>query len=88
MAPCVYHGNPDSQLQHKHLFVELYGWFENASNVFIAMEYMKEGDLSEYIQDQEKSRTGAKAITKQILEGLKVIHENGICHRDLKPQVL
>jgi serine/threonine protein kinase len=29
----------------------------------------------------------AKEITRQILEGLVVLQKEGICHRDLKPQV-
>lgn len=76
------------RFQHKHLFVELFGWYENKSNIFIAMEYMAGGDLSGYIKNLEQARASAKVITKQILEGLKVIHDQGICHRDLKPQVL
>lgn len=51
------------------------------------MEYMEYGDLSGYIKDTQQAQACAKTVTKQILEALKVIHGEGICHRDLKPQV-
>lgn len=57
-------------------------------NIFIAMEFMKGGDLSDYIKNHELARAGAKTITTQVLEGLKVIHEEGMCHMDLKPKVI
>lgn len=50
------------------------------------MEYIEYGDLGEYIKTPA-AKKDAKMITRQILEGLKVLHEEGICHRDLKPQV-
>lgn len=54
----------------------------------IAMEYIEYGDLSQYIsQHAEEAKMGARAIITQILEGLVVLHEREICHRDLKPQV-
>lgn len=68
--------------------MEFFGWYENEKDIFLAMEFIEYGDLGEYIKDQEKAKAGAKEITKQILEGLEVLHEKGICHRDLKPQVL
>jgi serine/threonine protein kinase len=51
------------------------------------MEYVECGDLSQYITDRKKVLAGAKTITRQILEGLVILHGEGICHRDLKPQV-
>ncbi|KAH0606057.1 uncharacterized protein H6S33_004514 [Morchella sextelata] len=50
------------------------------------MEYVECGDLSQYITDRKKALAGAKTITRQILEGLVILHGEGICHRDLKPQ--
>lgn len=72
-------------VQYKHLFVEFFGWYENESKIFFAMEYMEYGDLSRYIKDLRLVE--AKEVTRQILEGLEVLHGQGICHRDLKPAV-
>lgn len=52
------------------------------------MEYIAHGDLSQYlINFGPKARLEAKEIIAQLLEGLAVLHERDICHRDLKPQV-
>ena len=50
------------------------------------MEYFKEGDLAKHIGTPLHQET-VQNITKQILEGLKVMHQLGIAHRDLKPAV-
>ena len=50
------------------------------------MEYVKEGDLTMHIGTPLHQET-VRNITKQILEGLKVMHQQGIAHRDLKPAV-
>lgn len=64
------------------------GWFENVESIFIAMEYFRYGDLHKFIGDTGPCQeSGAKIITAQLLEGLKVMHEMGFTHRDLKPQV-
>ncbi|KAL0631186.1 hypothetical protein Q9L58_009953 [Maublancomyces gigas] len=60
------------------------GWYENEKSIFLAIEYIKYGDLSDYITDD--TRADAKEITAQVVEGLVVLHAEGICHRDLKPQ--
>ena len=50
------------------------------------MEYINHGDLRNYLE-VERSESEAKAITRQLLEGLVVIHQEGFAHRDLKPEV-
>ncbi|CUS11454.1 unnamed protein product, partial [Tuber aestivum] len=66
------------------LFVEFLGWFEEPETLYIAMEYLKEGDLTKHVGTLLPQET-VQVITKQILEGLEVMHEEGIAHRDLKP---
>ena len=72
--------------QHDALFVQLRGWYESDSYVHIAMEYIHRGHLRDYLE-VERSEGEAKAITRQLLEGLLVIHQEGFAHRDLKPEV-
>lgn len=52
------------------------------------MEYLEHGDLGQYLKGLgPRAEAEAREITKQLLEGLAILHENRICHRDLKPQV-
>lgn len=75
-------------MQYDHLFVKFFGWYEDKAHVFIAMEYLELGDLGTYMVDeQQTAKENAQEITQQILEGLEALHKEGICHRDLKPQV-
>lgn len=67
-----------------------YGWFDDSNSIFIAMEYIAHGDLSDYIKEHggtTKAHSEVGGITSQILSGLVVLHGKNICHRDLKPQV-
>ncbi|PUU79029.1 kinase-like domain-containing protein [Tuber borchii] len=66
------------------LFVEFLGWFEEPEALYIAMEYLEAGDLTKHIGAPLLQET-VRHISKQILEGLNVMHQQGIAHRDLKP---
>jgi len=45
----------------------------------------KRGDLNEYIQKEKPSARKLLRITTQIAKTLSKIHEQNICHRDIKP---
>jgi len=66
--------------------VKLLGWFENPETLYIAMEYLPEGDLTKHLDSPLRQET-VQTISKQAIEGLKVMHQKGMAHRDLKPAV-
>ena len=70
----------------EYCFVRSFGWNEDDSAVFITMEYLELGDLEAYLTYKFKE-SEVLCISRQILEGLKFMHDNGFAHRDLKPRV-
>jgi len=74
------------QFTQSQAFVEFFGWFEDADHIFIAMEYFQHGTLNKYITNF-LSEKDARIISLQLLEGLKIMHEERFTHRDLKPEV-
>jgi len=65
--------------------VRSYGWFETPQAIYITMEYLAHGDLKKHLV-RPLPEDEARTIGRQVLEGLKYMHENGFAHRDLKPQ--
>jgi serine/threonine protein kinase len=58
----------------------------DSGNIFVAMEYLRHGDLSKYA-GTELQEMEIKEIADNVLRGLQVMHEEGFTHRDIKPQV-
>lgn len=70
------------------LFVRFFGWYEDKYDIFLVMEFIENGDLNQYLKEFPKIvKAEARNIIRQILEGLVVMHDQNICHRDLNPQV-
>ncbi|KAI0534799.1 kinase-like domain-containing protein [Xylaria digitata] len=72
-------------------FVKFHGWFSTKDCCYMAMDYIKYGDLEKNLKspgelDWQWSEADMKSVAEQILRGLGVMHEHFIAHRDLKPQ--
>lgn len=51
------------------------------------MEYVECGDFGKFLEDYpSEAKKMARVITRQLTEGLVILHEKGICHRDLNPK--
>lgn len=72
-------------------FAQFLGWYEDASSIFLAMEYFELGDLRQHILLDDTGtqiplpESECRTIIQQLLEGLAVMHQDGYVHRDLKP---
>lgn len=52
------------------------------------MEYQPLGDLGKYILDHGVlSEKIARDVAEQILQGVFILHEHRMMHRDIKPEV-
>ena len=75
------------KLCHHPNVVQLLDHFENAEYIFIVMEYIRGGRLTDYMKEKKFNFTEKRAaeIIYQISLGVKYLHKYGIIHRDLKP---
>jgi serine/threonine protein kinase len=75
-------------MQYLDCFVEVFCWYEDKENnyVYIAMEYVAPGDLSDHINGP-LHEAEVKVIMYQLFKAVAYLHERGIAHRDLKPEV-
>ncbi|KAK5637118.1 hypothetical protein RRF57_012830 [Xylaria bambusicola] len=75
-----------SSSQYAPYFVRSHGWFENHESIFIAMEYFSLGDLKRFMDAQPRfSEEATQQIIRQLLKGIRFMHDNNFAHRDLKP---
>ncbi|KAH8172490.1 protein kinase domain-containing protein [Sarocladium implicatum] len=74
-----------SKERYLDLFVQSHGWFEDEKTIYISMEYLKHGDLENFL-DEAIPEAGAQRIVSQLAEGLAEMHRHKFVHRDLKPK--
>lgn len=69
-----------------HLNIVQYLGFEQKDNTYsLFLEYVAGGSISSCLKSYGKfDEPLVKFITRQVLEGLRYLHSNGILHRDLK----
>ncbi|EOA22642.1 hypothetical protein CARUB_v10003312mg [Capsella rubella] len=72
-----------SQLQHQNI-VRYRGSTNDGSNLYIFLELVSQGSLQKLYQKFQLRDSVVSLYTKQILDGLKYIHEKGFIHRDIK----
>ncbi|KAL4612643.1 hypothetical protein ACB092_08G215500 [Castanea dentata] len=75
-------------LSHPHI-ITLYEVIEAPKEIYLVMEYAKNGDLLKYISEMGKlQEEEARKIFQQIISGVEYCHEKYVVHRDLKPDNL
>lgn len=77
-----------SALSHPNI-IKLFGSSEDECNIYLVMEYAAAGELFDKIEpDVGIAEDLAHLYFHQLISSLEYLHQNGIAHRDLKPEVL
>ncbi|XP_022740187.1 SNF1-related protein kinase catalytic subunit alpha KIN10-like [Durio zibethinus] len=73
---------------HPHI-IRLYEVIETATDIYVVMEYVKSGELFDYIVEKGRLQEDeARNFFQQIISGVEYCHRNMVVHRDLKPENL
>ncbi|GFP91758.1 snf1-related protein kinase catalytic subunit alpha kin10 [Phtheirospermum japonicum] len=73
---------------HPHI-IRLYEVVETHSDIYVVMEYVKSGELFDYIVEKGRLyEDEARMFFQQIISGVEYCHRNMVVHRDLKPENL
>lgn len=74
-------------INHHHV-VSVKDVFATSAKIFIVLEFVGGGELFDKIANEGKlPEEKARFYFRQLVDGLEHCHNNGICHRDLKPEV-
>ena len=68
--------------------VSLKGVFEDKNHIHLVMRLMAGGDLYDHLGARKYfDEETAKVIIYRVLDAVRYLHQLGVIHRDLKPQV-
>jgi len=73
-----------ARLRHRNILM-VYEYGEEAGLPFIAMEYVEQGTLENYLTDKPMAWEQVIALSSPIARALHHAHEHGLIHRDVKP---
>ncbi|KAF2320250.1 hypothetical protein GH714_026422 [Hevea brasiliensis] len=72
-----------SQFNHPNI-VQYYGTDKDETKLYIFLELVSNGSLAEIYSRYHLKDSQVAAYTRQILHGLKYLHEHNVIHRDIK----
>lgn len=73
---------------HPHI-IRLYEVIETPADIYVVTEYVKSGELFDYIVEKGRLQEDeARKFFQQIISGVEYCHRNMVVHRDLKPENL
>lgn len=72
-----------SQFEHDNI-VQYYGTQKDESKLYIFLELVTQGSLANLYQKYDLRDSQVSAYTRQILNGLKYLHDRNVVHRDIK----
>ena len=73
-----------ARLEHLHI-VPLYDFWRDPNGAYLAMRWIKGGNLKEALEAGSFDLHTAALFLDQIASGLSLAHANGVIHRDIKP---
>ncbi|KAL8250770.1 hypothetical protein R6Q59_034463 [Mikania micrantha] len=72
-----------SKLEHENI-VQYYGTYKDESKLYIFLELVTKGSLLSLYRRYHLQDCQVSSYTRQILHGLKYLHDRGVVHRDVK----
>ncbi|MCB0154170.1 MAG: serine/threonine protein kinase, partial [Anaerolineae bacterium] len=73
-----------AQLRHRNILM-VYEYGLTDDRPYIAMEYVEEGTLENYLNNEPMDWMRAVSIGMAMAEALHYAHQHGLIHRDVKP---
>ena len=74
-----------STLQNVSSVVTVFDWFEANNTAYIVMQFVRGIPLDQYVKENSISPQQLITMMRDIVDGLILVHNQGILHRDISP---